>query len=446
MQNKLHQLFSNDKIRFVYSPLAYTNNGVMAIMDVKENNIHRLKNLHSTISDGINRVDMFEERISTLFLGVINPEDKAHYANLSSFQDRIITINIPYTLDYETVVKIYKNKYGNKIGEHFLPGVLDNFARIIVSTRLEETKAIKNWIKNPKNYKFADDKLFLVKMEIYTGTIPNWLTDEDKNNFTKEIRKELLDDSALEGLKGISGRKALNIFNTFFTKYTARQGMRITMDEVIDFFTKENPDLKELIPPNFLEALTRLYDYSVLQQVKESIYFFNTEQIGRDIKNYLFAINFDNQQSLVCPYTNDKILINEDFFKNFEAIFLGTLSKPDERKKFRENTLKEYISKTLSQEMNVDAKEIGDTLQYKYLFARYTANLKEHALAPYLNNANFRRAILDYGEKKFQNYDERLKTDVCRLINNLKKIQNYSKKGAQQICIYVIDKDLAKKY
>ena len=446
IQSKLHQVFNNNNIRYVYSPMAYTNVGVMAIMDIKENNIIRLKNLHSTISDGINRVEMFEERIRTLFLGVINPEDKAHYSNIRSFQDRIITINIPYTLDYKTVVKIFKNKYGNKISEYFLPNVLNNFARIIVSTRLQETKGIKKWIKNPAHYKFADEKLHLIKMEIYTGVLPSWLSEDDKNNFTKKVRRQLLDDTTKEGLKGISGRQALNIFNSFYTQYATRQGKRITMDEVSSFFTEQNPDLQKLIPDKFLDALIRLYDYTVLQQLKESIYFYNTTQISKEIKNYLFAINYDSEQTVVSKYTQDKIQINEDYFKNFEAIFLGTVSTPKERKKFRENVQKEYISKTLAQEINIENKDISETQQFKYMFGRYTANLKENALAPYLNNDNFRRAVLDYGTKKFQTYDEKLKTDICRLTANLKRLFAYSKKGAKQICIYILDKNIARKY
>jgi CheY-like chemotaxis protein len=42
----------------------------------------------------------------------INPEDKKHYEDMQSFRDRIITVKIPYVLDYNTECKILKNKFG----------------------------------------------------------------------------------------------------------------------------------------------------------------------------------------------------------------------------------------------------------------------------------------------------------------------------------------------
>jgi len=445
-QQKLNSVFNNENIRFIHSPLAYTNNGILALMDIKENNIGRLSNLHSTISDGIHRVDIFEERIRTLFIGVINPEDKIHFENIKSFQDRVINISIPYTLDYKTVVKIFKNKFGKRISERFLPNVLNNFARIIVSTRLKETTGMKTWIKDSGFYKFADKKLFLLKMEVYTGVLPDWLNDSDKNNFTPEIKIQILNDTAKEGYNGISGRQAMNIFSNFYNKNASKQGRRITMDNVIQFFTEEKPELKKMIPEGFIDALIRLYEYTVLQQVKDSIYYYNREQIANDIKNYLFSINYEIGQKIKSDYTGVEITVSEDYFKNFEAIFLGTVSSEAQRKTFRKNALRDYISKTLAQEISIENKAIDATEQFKYLFARYTANLKDNALAPYNGNDNFRRAIADYGTKNFYTYDERLRSDIKRLIINLKNKYSYSKRGAIQICTYVIDKGLTKKY
>ena len=117
--------------------LANTNNGVYALMDIKENNIKRLVDLHGIISDGVHKVEMAEERIKSLFVGLVNPEDKMHYENVKSFQDRIVHINIPYVLDYDTEVSIYINKFGEQIKKKFLPRVLENFGKIIIASRME---------------------------------------------------------------------------------------------------------------------------------------------------------------------------------------------------------------------------------------------------------------------------------------------------------------------
>ena len=77
---------------------------------------------------------------------------------------------------------------------------------------------------------------------------------------------------------------------------------------------------------------------------------------------------------------------------------------------------------------------------------RPTKSLKEKALDPFLKNENFRRAIKDYGEKDFHTYDKKIRDDVQYLIKNLCDRFDYSEQGARDMCIYVIDNDLAKEF
>lgn len=446
LQEMINDILKTDEIKYLYSDLANTNNGVLALMDIKEYNVERLRNLHGIISDGIHKVEFIEERIRSLFVGLVNPEDKKHYENVKSFKDRIISVKIPYILDYKTEVSIYKNKFGNDISEMFLPRILDNFAKIIISSRLQaESPTIKRWLTGTDKYKkYIDKDLLLLKMEIYTGRIPDWLTDEDVRRFDKSMRKELIESSEEEGYKGFSGRQSLNVFNTFFTKHT-KDGNIITMDVLKDFF-KTNKELTTDIPEGFIESIERLYDYNVLQEVKEAIYYYNKEQISKDIQNYLYAVNFDPEQTIKSIYTNDKILVSEDYFKNFEAIFLGTTVSLKQRHAFRREVQSEYVSKTLSQDIKVKGMDVTETDQFKNLFSKYTANLKENALAPFNKNDNFRRALQDYNTDDFKTYDDKLKRDVKRLINNLTNNFGYTEKGAQEVSLYVTDKNLVNKY
>ena len=80
------------------------------------------------------------------------------------------------------------------------------------------------------------------------------------------------------------------------------------------------------------------------------------------------------------------------------------------------------------------------------LMDRYVQNLKETALDPFLKNDNFRRAIKDYGTEAFKTYDRKISDDVTFLIQNLTKKYKYTEKGAREICIYVVDNELAKKF
>ena len=447
LQKDINELLKNDEIKYMHSSLANTNEGVLALMDIKEHNVERLMDLHGIISDGIHKVELVEERIKTLFVGLVNPEDKRHYENVKSFQDRIITVNVPYVLDYNTEVAIYKNKFGEKIEQLFLPRVLSNFAKIIIATRLDvESPTINKWIEDVDKYsKYIDKNLLLLKMDIYTGKIPSWLSEDDVKSFDKQTRKEIINASESEGAKGISGRQSLNVFNEFITKYS-KLGKLITMDMVKSFFLKNTEKYNEFIPNGFVQSLEDLYDFNVLQEVKEAIYFFNETQISHDIQDYLFAINYEYGEKVKSPYTGNIIEINENFFKNFEAMFIGTTSSEKKRLEFRNDMLNEYVSRTISQEMKNEGKKIRETEQYKTLFNKFTKNLKENSLAPYVDNENFRRAIIDFNTTQFNNYDDRLKNDIKMLLSNLKCKFGYTPDGAKQVCIYVLDKNLVKKY
>jgi predicted Ser/Thr protein kinase len=446
LQNLLNSLLKSDEVRYVYSHLANTNNGLYALMDIKENNIKRLVDLHGIISDGVHKVELAEERIKSLFVGLVNPEDKKNYENIKSFQDRITHINIPYVLDYDTEVSIYYNKFGEEIKKKFLPSVLENFGKIIVASRMErESPTINEWISDKDDYsKYVDDNMLLLKMELYKGIIPEWLSEEDTKSFNKEVRKDLIEESEKEGLKGISGRQALSVFNTFYSKY-AKDDKLITMEMLKDFFI-ENEKLNDLVPEGLIDSLVDMYDYDVLQEVKESIYYYSEKQITRDILNYLFAINFEVGASENSIYTGDTIEITEEYFKNFEALFLGSLSTADERSEFRKDIHNDYVTYTLSYEVKLLKKDIKETKLFASLFEKYTRNLKENALTNYSQNDNFRRALMDFNTTGFNSYDNPTKETIKRMIINLKCKFEYTIDGAKQVALYVLDKKLDKKY
>ncbi len=447
LQNWINLLFRNDDVNFTFSHLAKTNNGLYALMDIKENNVERLKKLHGIISDGVHKVYLAEEYIKTLFLGLINPDDKKHYEYTPSFKDRIITVNVPYILDYNTEVAIYKNKFGSGIENMFLPRVLENFAKIIIASRLDSnSQSMKKWIPNPEKYKKYNDKgLLLLKMGIYTGRVPSWLTDDDLKKFDRQTRKMVIGDSDNEGRKGFSGRQSLIVFDKFLSKY-GQNAKILTMDTLSNFFKNKEYGYDIPIPDGFIDSLVNLYDFNVLQEVKEAIYHYNKKRISRDIQNYLFAVNYETGETKKCDYTGDTIIITEDYLKDFEAIFLGTTGRAEERKIFRESVRSEYVRKTLYKEIRLENKAITDTAQFNAMFEKYKGNLRENALAPFSNNENFRRAIQDFGSVSFRTYDNRLRRDVSRLLGQLQKKFNYTEDGARQVSIYVLDKDLAKKY
>lgn len=444
LQNRINRLLGDsNQVQYIFSRYAKTNNGLYSLMDIKSHNIERLIELHNIISEGVHKVHDIEENVNSLFIALMNPEDKKNIQNIQSFSDRIAYINISYVLDLNTEVDIYHDIFGRHIDDAFLPRVLHNFARVIISSRLSlRSEALLEWIGDVEKYRrYCDKNLQLLKMEIYTGYIPTWLTEEDRRRLTAKRRRRIIGESEYEGKHGISGRDSIQIFGEFYNTF-AKTDHPIDMSILCKFF-RSRKDLRASIPDGFLDALQHMYDYSVLQEVKECLYYYNEEQIAVEIKNYMFAVNFELGSTELCPYTGERLVITEDSLAGFEDRILGTSNESEQRINMRRTVQKEYASTTLTQEIMSDGKAIEETELFAKLNERYIYNLKEKVLEPFLENENFRRAIKDYDTEDFKTYDRKIRGDVTYLMNNLIDKLRYNPQSAKAVCIYVIDNDLA---
>ncbi len=448
LQGRINTLLKDSNaVKYIFSRYAKTNNGVYALMDIKSHNVERLIELHNIISEGVHKVEELEENVDSLFLAVMNPEDKKNVQLFQSFSDRIETVKISYVLDLNTEVEIYRTVFGKHVEEAFLPRVLHNFARVVISTRLAtHSNALLFWIDKPEKYHlYCDENLQLLKMELYTGYIPPWLMEEDRKLLTAKLRRSIIDESEMEGDQGFSGRDSIRIFNDFHSSY-ARKDKLINMTDLYAFFTRLHPEYAEIIPLRFLESLVRHYNYTVLQEVKEALYYYNEEQISREIGNYLFAVSFEPGATITSGFTGDKLEVTEAFFEAIENRLLGVGGDREKRLAFRGSVQKQYTATTLTQEIMAEGRKVTETRLFHDLHERYVHNLKEKALDPFLENENFRRAIKDLDTPAFKTYDKRIRSDVASLIGNLCSKFHYTRQGAKDVCIYVIDNDLARKF
>ena len=444
LQSRINSIFKDsNQVRYLCSRYAKTNNGIYALMDIKSHNTERLIELHNIISEGVHKVEDIEENVNSLFLALMNPEDKKNIAEFQSFSDRIEYIKIPYVLDINTEVEIYRNIFGRHIDESFLPRVLHNFARIIIGSRMRApSTAMMEWIDNPKKYRsYCDKDLLLLKMEIYTGYIPPWLDEDERKKLTFKRRKKIIGESETEGDHGFSGRDSIKIFNEFYSAY-AKESKLITMADLCKFFKKICKEYNDPVPEGFMDSLLGNYDYTVLQEVKESLYFYNEEQIAREIKNYLFAINFEIGAVETCKFTGDRIHVTEELMESIESKLLDVSAGKTQQLAFRRETQREYTTRTLTQEILVEGLDITESDLYAKLHDRYIHNLKEKVLDPMIGNENFRRAVKDFNSAEFKTYDEKIRTGVEFLMDNLCKKFGYTQFGAREVCIYVIDSQL----
>ncbi len=448
LQNRINALFQDSNvINYICSNFAKINNGIYALMDIKSHNVERMVELHNIISEGVHKVENVEEQVNSLFFALMNPEDKRNIRDFPSFDDRIQYIDIPYVLDVQTEVKIYLNIFGRHIEGSFQPMVLDNFARIIICTRIgKKSMALEEWIKSPDKYKnYCDEKLMLLKMEIFSGNIPKWLDDDDVKALDQNMLKKIIAESEIYGKEGLSGRDSIKIFDQFYSKY-AKEDRLINMPDLCTFFKKLDDQPKKIIPQGFLSSLLRMYDYGILQQVKEALYYYNEDQIAKDIKNYISAVTNEFDSVVKCIFTKEEIHVTEAFLESIENRLLSENMDKKRREEIRIDVLKEYTTLTLSHEIMIEGKNILETRLFQSLYERYVHNLKKQVLEPFIDNENFRNAIKDFDTEKFKSHDKRIKKDVKFLMDNLSTKFGYSQKGANETCIYVIDNDLANKF
>lgn len=449
IQKKLDKIFGTRVVKYVFSPHARVNNGIYVLMDIKSYNEERLIELHNIISEGVHKVNgAVEERISSLFFALMNPEDKVKIkeSNVSSFQGRIRYNKIPYVLDVPTEMAIQRSVFGEKIDLNFLPRVLENFSRVIISSRMNpDCETLKGWIPDMAKYsKYCDGEGLLLRIEIYGGTIPRWLSEEDRKKLTSSIRRKLIAEGEKEGEKGFSGRDSVRLFGDFFSFYGGRTSL-INMSNVLDFFKhkigREQRNLN--IPKKFLEHLVGWYNYLTLGEVKESLYFYNEKTITENILHYICATNYEVGHAKVkCEWTNKDIEITEELFKKMGTYFSGKDLNKDDALTYANSIQRKYVE-VVARESN---KKITETELFRELFNSYVRSLKERVLEPFLKNDNFREAIKSFKTDDFKTFDTRLQEHINHMISNLVNKFGYTDQGAKEICLYVIDQKLVEKF
>ena len=135
-------------------------------------------------------------------------------------------------------------------------------------------------------------------------------------------------------------------------------------------FFSRNAQWKKMIPDGFLDALMQMYDYTITQEIKEALYYYNEEQIDHDLKNYIFALNFEEGEQVNCIYTGDRFTIGEEFFRPIEARLFADISDYTEVLAYRREFQKEYTSRTLTQELRLDGRKQHETRLYRSLYER----------------------------------------------------------------------------
>lgn len=447
IQERLDSIFGINVVRYKSSLLARTNNGIYVLMDVKSHNRGRLLELHNVISEGVHKVGGdVEEHINSLFLALMNPEDQGVFKEekMESFEGRIHYNKIPFVLEPATEIEIWHSIFGQGIDGRFLPEVLLGLAAVIICSRMnKECGPFKEWIPDMKQYaRYCDEYGILLRMAIYSGIIPDWLSEEDRKKFTAAMRRAIITEGEHEGAAGFSGRDSIVLFREFFSLYGGRENL-ITMANVIDFFKhKISRDTRNTnIPPKFLASLQDSYDYGVLNAVKESLYYYNEDQIERDVLNYLCAVDYDPGSDITCSYTGEELYVTIDFLKLVGSRLTGKSMSDAEALRFAQDIQKKHTTTRAKEGLG-----ITETDFYKELLKTYRKNLQANVLQPFIASSSFRDAVKAFGTPDFETFDTRLREHIAYMVTNLTERFCYTEQGAKEICIYVLDKNLAQQF
>jgi hypothetical protein len=100
----------------------------------------------------------------------------------------------------------------------------------------------------------------------------------------------------------------------------------------------------------------------------------------------------------------------------------------------------------LIQEIVEGEQDISKLDIYFSLNERYFFNLSQSILNQYFENEFFLKALNDYGKKSFTQHDKNIRESVTHLIDNLIRKYYYSEIGAIEMCKYVLENDLPKKF
>ncbi|MFH0947329.1 MAG: serine protein kinase [Planctomycetota bacterium] len=165
------------------------NRGIIEFIEVLKLDVAFLYDLLGASQEHSIKPKKFAQTyIDEVIIGHTNEPEYRKLQNnelMEAFRDRTIKIDVPYNVVLEDEVRIYQKDFNNlSVSKHMAPHTIEVAAMWAILTRLEE----------PKNASLT----LMQKLKLYNGkTLPG---------FTKDNIRELREESAREGMEGISPR------------------------------------------------------------------------------------------------------------------------------------------------------------------------------------------------------------------------------------------------
>ncbi|MCU0727107.1 MAG: serine protein kinase, partial [Planctomycetes bacterium] len=277
------------------------NRGLIEFIEILKLDVAFLYDLLSATQEHVIKPKKFAQTdIDEVIIGHTNEPEYRKLQNnelMEAFRDRTVKIDIPYNLELDDEIQIYRKSFSQKTvhGKHIAPHTIEMAAMWATLTRLEEPK--------PQNL------TLMQKLKLYNGkTLPG---------YTEDNIKELKEDTPREGMDGISPRyiqdkisnalvkdESLTCINPFMVLNELESGL-----DHHSLITSEELKKKDR---ERLGLVRQEYEEVIKNEVQRAISA-DEEAIGRLCANYI-----DN----VKAYTQRERIKNR---------YTGQLEEPDER-------------------------------------------------------------------------------------------------------------------
>jgi serine protein kinase len=219
-----------------------------------------------------------------------------------ALQDRIILAKVPYNLRVSDEVKIYEKllKQSALKNVHIAPNTLHIASVFAVLTRLEPSKKAGMSI--------------MKKLKLYDG--------EDMEDFKQKDLRELQEESAREGMDGISPRYVINRLSNALVKpnvtcinpIDALRALRDGLDQHTSITREERERYL-----NFVSEARKEYDEMAKKEVQRAFVYSYEEQARTLLNNYLDNVEaYCNKTKLRDPITDEEMEPDERLMRSIE--------------------------------------------------------------------------------------------------------------------------------
>jgi serine protein kinase len=226
---------------------------------------------------------------------------KAEHTN-EAILDRIVRVNVPYSLEFEQEVKIYKKLIGRSDYDyHIAPHTLEIAAMFAVLSRLKPSNKVDS----------------LTKMKIYNGA-----EIVEKGLIKKVDIKDLREEVEDEGMTGISTRFIMKAIDAALADSTKNMITPISIRDALIKQVKEqivNPDRRKFCLGFLQKTLHEEYLAILEKEITKAFVTAYEEQAESLFNNYLdHAEAYVNSTKVKDQVTNEEMEPDEKFLQSIE--------------------------------------------------------------------------------------------------------------------------------